>query len=88
MADRTEEMARRLSALSDERTELEAAVEEMIANMAEVPPDQRATSDWASDGASTRRYLTLTDRLAEVEAEMIELGRAIGAADTPPASLH
>ena len=88
MAENTEEMTRRLSALSDERAQLEAAVEDMIADMAGVPPDQRATSAWASDGASTQRYLTLTDRLAEVEAEMIELGRAIGSADTPPSSRH
>ena len=88
MAENIEEMTRRLSALSDERAKLEAAVEEMIADIAEVPENQRATSGWASDGASTQRYLALTDRLAEVEAEMIELGRAIGAGDTPPPSLH
>lgn len=89
MADNTEEMTRQLSALRDERAKLEAAIEDMIADIAEVPEDQRATSGWANDGAATQRYLKLTDRLAEVEAEIIELGRAINAADdTPPSSLH
>ena len=88
MVDTVETMTRRLSALNGERTELETAIEEMIADMAAVPLDQRAESAWASDGASTQRYLTLTTRLAEVEAEIIKLGREIGAADTPPGSLH
>ncbi len=87
MADKTEEMTRHLSALKDERAKLETAVEEMIADMAEVPPEERAKSVWAPDGASTQRYLTLTNRLAEVEAEIIDLGREIGAADEPP-SVH
>jgi hypothetical protein len=87
MADKTETMNRRLSALNDERDKLETAIEEMIANMAEALPHERAKGAWAQDGASTQRYLTLTNRLSEVETEIIELGRAMGAADKPP-SVH
>ena len=88
MAEKIEDVTRRLSALGDEREKLEAAIENMIADIAEVPVDQRATGAWASNGESTQRYLTLTDRLAEVEAEIIELGRVVSAADAPPSSLH
>ncbi len=42
-----------LTDLSKERTELDAAIEEMMANMSEVPPEKRSTGDWASDGALT-----------------------------------
>jgi hypothetical protein len=40
------------------------------------------------DGASTKKYLELTERQAEVEAEIIELGRAIVETDEPASSLH
>jgi hypothetical protein len=60
----------------------------MIASMAELAPEQRSASDWAPDGASTKKYLELTERQAAVEAEIIELGRAIVETDEPASSLH
>ena len=81
-------MKARLAALSGERTQLDTAIEEMIANMAQVPPELRSASDWAPDGALTRKYLELTNRQAEVEIEIVALGRAIVAADEPASSLH
>jgi hypothetical protein len=38
--------------------------------------------------ALTRKYLELTNRQAEVEIEIVALGRAIVAADEPASSLH
>jgi hypothetical protein len=39
-----------LTNLSKERMELDAAIEQVMANMAEVPAEKRSASDWASDG--------------------------------------
>ena len=86
MADKLEDMKTRLAQLADERASLDAAIEDMIASMAQVPAEQRADGAWARDGASTRKYLELTDRQAVVEAEIIKLGRAIVASDGEPTS--
>jgi hypothetical protein len=57
--------------------------------MAQVPPEQRAAGPWARDGASTRQYLELTARQAEVETEIVELNRAVAASgDEPAPSRH
>ena len=89
MASKLDDMKARLGELTSERAQLDTAIEEMIANMAEVPPEQRSANDWAPDGALTRKYLELTQRQAVVETEIIDLGRAIVAADDEPApSLH
>jgi hypothetical protein len=88
MAEKLEEMTARLAQLTDERANLDAAIEDMIVSMAQVPAEQRAGGPWARDGASTRKYLELTARQAEVETEIIKLGRAIASSDEPPASVH
>jgi len=88
MANKLDDMKLRLGELSAERDILENAVEEMIAAMAELPPEQRAASEWGPNGASTKKYLTLTGRLADVESEIIDLGRAIVETDEPVSSLH
>jgi hypothetical protein len=68
-----------LSELTRERDELETVIEELIADMAQAPPDARTSGDWASDGALTRRYLDLTNRQAELDNEIVALSRAITA---------
>jgi hypothetical protein len=89
MAEKPEDMTRRLAQLNDERASLDAAIEDMIVSMAQVPAEQRAGGPWARDGASTRKYLELTGRQAEVEAEIIKLGRAISSSGSEPdSSLH
>jgi hypothetical protein len=89
MAEKPEDMKARLAQLNDERASLEAAIEDMIASMAQVPPEQRADGAWARDGASTRKYLQLTGRQAEVETEITNLGRAIASSDDgPESSVH
>jgi hypothetical protein len=89
MAEKRDDMKARLAELSEERAGLDAAIEDMIVSMAQVPAEQRAGGPWARDGASTRKYLELTGRQAEVEAEIIKLGRAIAASsDAPTSSLH
>jgi hypothetical protein len=88
MASKLEGMKTRLAALSGERSQLDTAIDEMIAAMAEVPADQRSTGDWAPGGASTRKYLQLTERQAAVETEIIDLSRAIVETDEPASSVH
>ena len=41
--------------------------------MADAPVEQRQSGDWAPDGASTRRYLEQSSRLAEVEQAIVDL---------------
>ena len=88
MANKLDKMKALLADLSSERAQLDAAIEEMIASLAELAPEQRSASDWAPDGASTKKYLELTERQAAVEAEIIDLGRAIVETDEPASSLH
>jgi hypothetical protein len=89
MAEKPEDMTARLAQLHDERASLDAAIEDMIISMAQVPEEERASGPWSRDGASTRKYLELTSRQAEVEAEIIALGRAIAASgDEQAPSLH
>jgi hypothetical protein len=88
MANKLDDMKARLAELSSERAELDTAIEEMIADMAELPPEQRSASDWAPDGASTRKYLELTKRQAAVETEIIDLSRAIVGTDEPASPPH
>jgi hypothetical protein len=88
MANQLDDMKLRLAGLIDERDQLDTAIEEMIATMALLPPEQRSAADWAPDGASTKKYLELTERQAAVETEIIDLGRAIVETDEPASSLH
>jgi hypothetical protein len=80
MAKKIDELQSLLAQLTDERDELEAAIEAMIGEMADVPVDQRQSGDWASDGVATRRYLERANRLAEVEQAIVDLSRQIAAA--------
>jgi hypothetical protein len=89
MAEKLNEMNARLAELSAKRGELDAAIEEMIGDMAEVAPEQRSAGDWAPNGSKTRKYLELTNSQAEIEAEIVTLSRAIAESDDGPASsLH
>lgn len=89
MSQKIADLEAQLSDLTEERGDLEAKIDELIADMAqarlaEVAPEQRKTGDWAPDGALTRKYLELTNRLGDVERDMIDLARQI-AADGRPA---
>lgn len=72
-----------LSELTQERDELDTAIETLISDMADAPPEQRKTGDWAPKGALTLRYLELTNRQAVVEKEIIDLSREIAAGGKP-----
>jgi hypothetical protein len=88
MASKLDDMKARLAELGSERAQLDGAIEEMIADMAGLPPEQRSAGDWAPDGASTRKYLELTRRQAAVETEIIDLNRAIVETDEPASPPH
>ncbi len=83
MAKKIDELEARLAQLTGERDELEAAIEVMIGEMAAAPVEQRQSGDWASDGASTRRYLERSNRLAEVEQAIVDVSRQIADAHEP-----
>ena len=84
MTKKIADLEAQLSDLMGERTDLDAAIEGLIADMAEAPPEARTTGDWAPNGALTRKYLELTNRQAAVESDIIDLSRQI-AADGKPA---
>jgi hypothetical protein len=69
--------------LNEERTELDATIEQTIASMAEVPPERRSAGAWASHGALTKQFLDLTDRQAELKIEIEAVSRAITAPKKP-----
>jgi hypothetical protein len=77
MSKKLRELEIQLADLSEERTKLDEAVEQMIGNMAEVPPEQRASSGWAENGVLTQQYLGASNRLADLDSEIHEISRAI-----------
>lgn len=79
MSRKSEERAARLSALIKERDELEGAIEGLIADMAETPEAERKSGAWAANGESTRRYLECTERLSDVEQDIVDLTREMAA---------
>ena len=83
MTEKSASLEAKLSDLTEERTELEAKIDELIADMADAAPEQRKTGDWAPDGKLTRHYLELTNRLGEVEGDIIDLSRQLAAGDGP-----
>lgn len=84
MTKKIADLEAQVSELMDEREQLDAKIEGLIADMADAPPEARASGDWAPNGALTRKYLDLTNRQAAVEKDIIDLSRQI-AADGKPA---
>jgi uncharacterized protein (DUF885 family) len=85
MAKKTDELEALLAELQVERDALEAAIETMIGEMAEAPVERRQSGDWAPDGASTRRYLERSSRLAQVEQAIVDVSREIATGGKPSA---
>ncbi|MBS0248729.1 MAG: hypothetical protein JSR61_19095 [Proteobacteria bacterium] len=87
MSGKSEQRAAQLAALIKDRDELEVAIESLIADMAEQPEAARREGAWAENGASTQRYLELTNRLSDVEQDIVDLTRTMAASankDGPP----
>ena len=80
MTKKIDELEALMVRLTGERDELEAAIEDMMGEMADVPAEQRQSGDWAPDGASTQRYLEQSNRLAEVEQAIVDVSRELAAA--------
>ena len=72
--------AAQLGELQRQRDELEAAIESMIADMAEQPEAARREGAWAENGALTQRYLELTTQLSDIEQDIVDLTRTMAAA--------
>jgi hypothetical protein len=66
-----------LAALREERQRVDAAIEQMIGELAEVAPEQRAGGGWGPDGARTRAFLEQTSRQSELEAEIDAVSREV-----------
>jgi hypothetical protein len=74
MSKKIDDMKVQLAALSAERDLLDTAIEEMIASMAELPPEQRSSSDWGPDGAMTKKYRHRRKRRAGLIAALAARG--------------
>jgi len=87
MAETLSELDLLLADLNDERDQLDSQIEQMMAALAEVPPDDRAENGWGPDGALTREFLELTNRQTDLEAEIQTVQEAI-AAQKPETPVH
>lgn len=85
MPNKLADLEARLTDPSKARAEMDTTIEQMIANMAEVPIDKRSTNDWAPDGALTKQFFDLTNRQAELDAEIVAVtaNRALIYENTP-----
>ena len=80
MSKKSEQRTAQLAALIKGRDELEASIESLIADMAEQPEAARREGAWAENGASTQRYLDLTNKLSDIEQDIVDLTRTMAAA--------
>ncbi len=83
MSKKSQNLEVLLSELTQERNELDQSIEELIADMADAPPEARTSGDWAADGVLTKRYLDLTNRQAKVERDIIDVSRELTAGVKP-----
>jgi hypothetical protein len=72
-----------LAQLEREHDEAQVEIDQLIAEMGRVPPEQRSDSDWGPSGKLTKRFLELSSRQNEIAAEMRLASKAIEQA-TPP----
>lgn len=83
MSKKSQNLEVLLSELTQERNELDQSIEELIADMADAPPEARTSGDWAADGVLTKRYLDLTNLQAKVERDIIDVSRELTAGVKP-----
>jgi hypothetical protein len=69
-----------LTELQQESSEVDAAIDELMAEMERVPPEQRKAGEWGPSGAQTKRFLELSERQNEIAAEIKLVTAAIAAA--------
>jgi hypothetical protein len=81
MSRKLAELKALLADLKDERETVDAAIEQMIVELAAVLPEQRAGGDWAPGGARTRVFLDLTNRQHDLEAEIDTVSREVAGRD-------
>ena len=77
-----------LKELEDEHREIEAAIEDMMADMERVPPAERSASEWGPSGTLTKRFIELSERQNEIAAEMKLVSASIGSAKPPSKSTN
>jgi hypothetical protein len=69
-----------LKELERENEEIEAALAELMDEMARVPPEQRSAAEWGPSGTRTLRFLELSERQNEIAAEVKLVSAKIQAA--------
>jgi hypothetical protein len=76
-----------LKELESENRDVEAAIEDLMADMERVPPDRRTDGEWGPSGTLTRRFIELSERQNEIAAEVKLVTAAIASAK-PSGNTH
>ena len=69
-----------LKKLEQENQDIETAISDLMDVMARVPPQQRAAGEWGPEGTQTKRFIELSERQSEIEAEIKLVSAAIESA--------
>ena len=59
-----------LKELESENHEVQQAIDDLMAEMERVPPEQRPDGDWGPAGRLTTRFIELSERQNEIAAEI------------------
>ncbi len=72
-----------LKELEREHAEVLSEIESLIAEMERVPEGERSAGEWGPSGTSTRRFISLSERQRELEADIRLAARAVDRAQPP-----
>ncbi|HWM80542.1 MAG TPA: hypothetical protein VNQ56_00650 [Pseudolabrys sp.] len=88
MSKKLAELKALLADLKEERESVDAAIEQMVGELAAVAPEERSGGGWGPDGARTRAFLELTNRQSDLEAEIDTVSREVAARQPDGNTLH
>jgi len=76
-----------LKDLEDENESVQSEIDDLMTEMARVPAGQRSEAEWGQNGTSTRRFIELSERQAELAEEIKLVTQALGK-EKPPKSVN
>ena len=75
-----------LKGLEQENQDLQEQIDQLMADMERVPPEQRSPAEWGPSGTLTQRFIELSERQNEIAAELKLVSLAIEQATPEDAS--
>lgn len=76
-----------LKDLEEENEAVQSEIDDLMTEMARVPAEQRSVSEWGPNGTSTKRFIELSERQAELAEEIKLVTQAIGK-EKPPKTVN